>query len=508
MKKIFLAVISMLLFLTTTRANERVINLDTTYIKDDAGSYMYMKNTIDGYMKYATIQGGYVDTLGNVYYCIQPHNSFTNANRLAQAIENLGYDTSTIERVKLIMYYGYGYQNRTTNQWRAFTNTLIWRELYPYGEFIFTNTLNGSKTNKYDSYLNEILNDVNNHNIKPKIYIDETMHIYQSTMLIDQNNILDKYTVKSCKNCTVSIKDNDKLILYAPKYGDMEIELERKYERFNDNYLFYWTDQTNSSNQIIINTVNPETHIYQLKSKAIYPKGDLEIIKKDKKTDEILQEIKYCLYDKNKTELKCEYTNDLGKVTFTELNNATYYYREVETLANYELDDKYYLVEINGTTNKYSYSAYNEHYSKFIIKKIDENNQILDGYLVAIYQKQDDEYQLFLENVEDNKGYIGIYLPKGDYYFIETKAPNGYQLNEEKQYFKIESNEIEIEYELINTKIIVEEPPIEIEEIPTIELPAEVIEIPVPDTLKTSNLNFYFICLIGLIIIRKIKCVK
>jgi|GEM_PF-3031674 len=517
MKKIIFTVFVLLFLPIMASAVNREVEAAGGYIRDDSGSYMYTKQLQNGSGRYGTSTKGIIDKNGIRYYCIDPFSSFADSLRTSYEITNSDIRRDVLNRVKLIMYYGYGYGNRTSDQWIAFTNILLWRELYPSGEFYFTSTINGSKTSKYDNYLKEILNDVDKHLILPKLTLNNDLVVGMEVRVVDSNGVLDGYKVKTCTNCTARISGNN-VFVTPTGYGKVNVVLAKLYDRFKDNEIFIWKDMKDMSNQHVVNTVNLDELRVEINGNAIYDKGIIEITKRDKNTDEPLVGVEYCLYSDSYELIGCRKTNQLGIISFIGINNGSYYYKEVGTLDWYILDDDYHFVKINGTKTKYSYVAYNEKMSEITINKIDVYGNQLDGYSIDIYQKVDDEYILYLEGLIDENGRINISLLTGSYYYVEVKAPDGYLISLEEYYFEVEANNLQYEFELINEvippeeEIIEKEPeeiledliPIDVPDTEVVEIPEIVVLVDVPDTLLNTVDNCFYLEIVAVFFRKKI----
>ena len=118
-----------------------------------------------------------------------------------------------------------------------------------------------------------------------------------------------------------SIKNNTKFI-NDPIYGSL-IELSFENQRVKG--------------EIIIHKVGEKTNIVE---------NGFEY------TDERLDGIKFCLYNENKEEIKCNKTNQDGELIFNNLELGKYYLKEVETLDDYVLDSKEYEIVLKYKDQK------------------------------------------------------------------------------------------------------------------------------------------------------------
>ena len=148
-------------------------------------------------------------------------------------------------------------------------------------------------------------------------------------------------------------------------------------------------------------------------------------------------------------------TGEDGMAVFEGLKaNTTYTYREISAPEGYYCDKNIY----SFTTDKYG-EIFNESgepvnienglpvisvantKTKFVIKKVDENDNPLANAEFDIFNK---EGVLICHKVTDENGLITLEgYPEGDYYAVETKAPDGYaktQQSEDKLPFTISLN--------------------------------------------------------------------
>ena len=211
-----------------------------------------------------------------------------------------------------------------------------------------------------------------------------------------------------------SIKNNTKFI-NDPVYGSL-IELKFENQRVKG--------------EIIIHKVGEKTNIIE---------NGFEY------TDERLDGIKFCIYNENKEEIKCNKTNSDGQVVFSNLELGTYYLKETETLDDYVLDTKEYQIVLkykDQITPVITYETLLKNKLKkgtLEFTKTDfSESKTLPNTLIEIYTNDN---KLVFEKRTDKDGKVVINeIPKGKYYILEKEAPEGYVLNEEKMYFEIKEN--------------------------------------------------------------------
>lgn len=148
-----------------------------------------------------------------------------------------------------------------------------------------------------------------------------------------------------------------------------------------------------------------------------------------------------------------------GKIILTDLELGKYYIIEKETDKNHIIDkSRHYfeleyidqmteIINVNIEINNYLKKG------KLIFHKIDsETLEGLDNTKIEIYTKND---ELIFSSYTDINGDIIVNdLFFGEFYIVERKAKDGYQLNDKKQEFEINDNNKEITVTMNNDKII------------------------------------------------------
>lgn len=163
----------------------------------------------------------------------------------------------------------------------------------------------------------------------------------------------------------------------------------------------------------------------------------------------------YYVENKKETLIFTGKTNAEGKLVIDELPQGDYYFIESEAAPKYVLTDQKikFTIKENGEIVKSSLT--NVRYSTFTItKKNLTGTEAVPGAKIEVYKVIDEETEeLFYKGVTDAEGKLYIdELPQGNYYFIETEAPEGYKINEEKHLFTISADGVNYEDVFSNEK--------------------------------------------------------
>ncbi|CUP51212.1 collagen adhesin [Clostridium baratii] len=185
--------------------------------------------------------------------------------------------------------------------------------------------------------------------------------------------------------------------------------------------------------------------------------GSVKLIKVDSKTGGKLKGAVYGIYDADNNLVDKVTTGDNGEVTTTNLRPGKYYFKEITAPIGYEVNEDKYPFEITlGETSKVQEITASDNIilgSVNLIKEDSETSQKLGGAEFDLYKVNDDSTNglvnliksLFKSNDEkigtyttDANGVISVKdLRPGNYYFVEIKAPDGYELDNSKHEFEI-----------------------------------------------------------------------
>lgn len=453
MRKVILIIIFSLLLIPNivkadnSRMFEKGDTISETYIKEIKPDGWYTVHTATTYRRVSD---------KSLVYCLE---HFVNLNSGVYEVNyedysKLGLNESQWERIKLLAYYGYNYNNHTDIKWYIVTQVMIWRTVSPENQVYFTDYVNGNRIDKYNNEINEIEDLIIKHYMKPSF----VNNVYDTSVgsyleIIDYNQVLSLFEISN-EDFDI-IKSFDRLLLKPKKSGSFKLTFKKEdsiylrppiiYINPNSQNVFEVGSYSSSVGELNINVT--KYHKFKLKKSG----SEIDYENKSIK-DTPLSEVMFELY-KDDLFFKTIGTNIIGEIDLI-LNNGNYCLKEISTSLNHILDDNLYCFVLSDDNEEYEISIVNElKYSDvYIVKKDFHSKDILEGSKVGIYNLED---ELIYELISNEFGKtLKVPLLEGSYYYKEIEAPLGYTLNLEKHYFEVSENDI-IELILENKKEII-----------------------------------------------------
>lgn len=181
-------------------------------------------------------------------------------------------------------------------------------------------------------------------------------------------------------------------------------------------------------------------------------RGRIEIVKKDKDTNEPLAGVEFGLFDKDKNLIVKSTTNEDGICVFDNVPCGDYFYQELACEDKYVIDDTFYPITVTENEQSFSFDIFNRIKQGLlkIFKTDKDTNEALAGVEFTIYDENGEVYQTF---VTDENGYFEIVLPYGTYTLVETKCRDGYMPNNEKYIVTIDEDGKVITLDIKNASI-------------------------------------------------------
>lgn len=430
MLKTIIIILSTLLCITNTNASAKIEKQNIYYARYGGGK-PYLSDKVE-----------YFEIDGNTAYCIEPGMPISTTDYIE--MNELPYSNDIIEKIKLIGYYGYNYENHKTNNYRLATQALIWNLIggqkvdfytkqYGYGDYIDI-----SKEKE------EIQNLINKHYLKPTI--NDIEEFYNNEIIIkDANEVLDNYEIEYQGKNNVQIKNNTLIIKILKQ--DKLILKRKKYD--NKTSVFY--EGNNIKSQMIAVLTLDEIDKIEINLSPIF--GELKINKKSNKESIYnLKDAIYGIYDLENNLIKEIKTDEKGNAQ-AKLTKGKYYLKELKAPLGYHLDETKHYFEIDKE-NLIKELILEEEVieSKIKLKKMYGNSS------KELYDEPNITFLVYKNNELINKittneiGEATIILPYGKYTIKQENTKEGYlKVNDFE--ITVDGKNKELKYELVDEEI-------------------------------------------------------
>lgn len=425
---------------------------DARFYEGNYISGIYFKKMRNGVSYYETAR--FLNRAdGQFAYCIQPFVEFVNG-KLQIAYDSdytlvTGMTDAQWERVALLSYYGYQYQNHTEAKWYAITQLLIWKTVDPNHDMFFTSTLNGNRVSLYETEIAELEQLVANHKQVPTFVNQEyTISIGQTLTLTDDSGILSEYTITNDDNIELYVARNQ-LTISAKQHGIANIKLEKQDQMYSHVPIVYVDNQ--GQNVLVAGSYQSIVHMMRVNVVG----GRIRLTKVDDESQTTVAQGEatlvgaiYDIYDSMHYKVDTLVIGEDKTALSSYLPLGQYTIQEVASSNGYEVNPTIYDVTI--TSDSIIDVKVEEHVIKGTIKliKVDSETKTcqaqgeatLVGAEYGIYDKQNhlvDKITIGANCTAESK-----LLPYGTYEIRELSAPNGYLLNEKKMQLSVTNNKV------------------------------------------------------------------
>ena len=341
---------------------------------------------------------------------------------------------------------------RTTLLDYVFTQQYVWETL----QQDFSTFNDSSVQSQYINFKNEINQEINRMKTEPSFSdTTVTVEVGETTILTDTNGVLADYCSvditengirivhnKGENTLNITVLENCAIENYKITSGMMENWGLIKEETQNNNTTIYFEfEKGQQQNQLYAMNYNDPVAMSLNLNINLY--GSLELSKLNENGD-LINGAKFNITGPDGYNEDVIVTN--GKITIDRLKMGTYTIREVSAPYGFLLDTQSYNVEVKANQKATQAIINTEPTGNFIlVKKNSDRSANLKG---AEYRIWNDNYDQTFTTNDDGKIEVSN-LSLGKYNYQETKAPEGYLIDEKTYAF-------EIKYKDQNTAVIYE----------------------------------------------------
>lgn len=153
-----------------------------------------------------------------IIYSLNPFKEL-NTNNIYNSYDYnntiLNIDDSILDKINVISYYGYGYQNHTNIKWYGITQFLIWKTLGV--DNIYFTDKDSNKINEYEDEINELQSLVNDYYLLPSFSGNTyTYGPNRNYELIDTNKLINTYDIIE-SDLDINININQNKLMFKTK---------------------------------------------------------------------------------------------------------------------------------------------------------------------------------------------------------------------------------------------------------------------------------------------------
>ena len=390
---------------------------------------------------------------GAFVYCVQPYVSIKQDNTYSVTTEDyasvMEISQNTWSIISKIAYYGYQYKDSThdhsAEKWYAAAQMLIWNYVNPSIDSYFTNTLDGTRNdNILKAEQNEIMDLVNNHNVKPSFdNIPNQMVIGETITLTDTKGVLSNFDVTDVKGATIT-KNGNTLSITATEVGNMSFKLVKLGNRYGEPVrLYYASDSQNVIRRGNIDPVILNNNINVIGGTVSIQKTDADTYEFTPQGEATLKGAKYGIYKEDGTRVGEITTDEEGKAKSDYLPSlGTFYLLEEKASTGYQIDkNKYYFyITLNDLNPNVQV------FEKVIERKFDftkvyatDKTAIMTPEVGVKFGVYNNKNELVGEYTTDEQGNFEVKLPYGTYTIKQLTTTSGH---EKMNDFNIEVKEV------------------------------------------------------------------
>ena len=372
-------------------------------------------------------------TTGELVYCIEPGESLKDGNAKAyQIIEDLDLvydiDRADWEYLRLLAYFGYGYQDRTDIKWYVITQFLIWDYILDgIGEVAFLD-VNAKRVDLYREEIEAIHEDIEHFLLLPS-FLDNSyderisIELFEEIVFTDTNHVLDevKITVENGEYEIIG----DEIHLYFNYPGTSRVTFARTTNLTDFPKIFY-----SASSQAVMNrgffNAPVDSLVFEVEP------ASLTLIKTSTEESHLpLENAKYSIYMTEDNNFYHDLVTDENGIAYLEdIYPGKYYLIEESAPYGYKLNSEKIYFEV--TNQDIVLEVSDELIKKEItlekyLKNIDGSLELEANATFQIFRDEE-----LIQTVKtDELGKCVFELPYGEYMLKQISGTTGYQLSDD-----------------------------------------------------------------------------
>ncbi|HCD4464018.1 TPA: VaFE repeat-containing surface-anchored protein [Enterococcus faecalis] len=370
---------------------------------------------------------------GKVAFCIEPGVKGASGTFTEAALETYKKDPELRKKLALISYFGWENSKDKSLHRRIATQLLIHEQLDSKPMMV-------NKVLNYDAFKKEVLGLVNNATKKASFNNQtKTIKIGETIEVPDTNNVLKNIAkINVPKGITAKIQGN-KLVITATKDASEKAKITLDRIKVVGTPLVY-----RKAGVQTVAVLTPDDPLASVLNLNVLKQGNLEILKIDADTKEPLAnaEIKVTINGKDQT-VK---TNEKGIATIKNITHGTKgTVVEIKAPSGYVLNktSKDFTIEANRTIKVTLENKEQKGIARIFKEDAETGNNAqgaatLEGAVYGLYQADGKKIKsVTLKNINGKVQAEVKDLKLGSYYWLEEKAPAGYNLNTNKIHFEL-----------------------------------------------------------------------
>lgn len=417
----------------------------------------------------------------DLLYSLNPEKDFISENVNAYNYSWLiDLNENLYKEVSKFIYFGYGYQNRTTLNWYIATQYLVWEYvLGTSGEIYFVDDAH-NQINLYEEEITAIKNDIAKMYTLPS-FVEEnsfstiaTLKINEEITFTDNHHVLKDMTIPYIGSSNIVINEN-KITVSFTEPGQHSLIFTKEFQAEKERQLYKSNDSIVFLSRGTIDSYTGFTYLT-----ILYPSLTINLVD-EYNTSLSKEDALYGIYYAPGELYGTFKANEEGKIHLSEIYKGSFYLKELSSPYGFyenseKIDFKVESDDLNISINKKAILK------KVKLRKIVDNDKKIDFSNVTfdiIDTKTNNVYQKITTN---DVGEATLNLPYGKFLIRETNTLEGFtkpedviiEINEnykEDKYIDIMSEKIKgnIKVQILdeNKKLITEKTSFRIKDIKT-----------------------------------------